>query len=69
MNLFGVDPESDTDSDGDKSYRLKLVLPAENRNHQREISLRYDSEIEKVKKLANVVADFIEIPYQKVSNK
>ncbi|NEP05623.1 MAG: hypothetical protein F6K25_20905 [Okeania sp. SIO2G4] len=30
--------ESRTDSDGDKSYRLELVLPAENRNHQLEIT-------------------------------
>ncbi|NET24154.1 hypothetical protein [Okeania sp. SIO1I7] len=60
--------KSYTNSDEDKSYDLKVVLPAENRNHQRKISLIYDSDIEKVKKLANVVSDFIEIPYQEVSN-
>ncbi|MDY7002550.1 MAG: hypothetical protein SWX82_00885 [Cyanobacteriota bacterium] len=58
--------ESDTDFDGDKLYRLKVVLPPE--NHQREINLISDSDIEKVKKLANGVADFIEIPYKEVSN-
>ncbi|MDY7002547.1 MAG: hypothetical protein SWX82_00870 [Cyanobacteriota bacterium] len=60
--------ESDTDSDGDKSYRLKLVLPAESQNHQLKITIISDSRIEEVKKPANVVADFIEIPYQEVSN-
>ncbi|NET41610.1 hypothetical protein [Okeania sp. SIO2B3] len=62
--------DSYTDSDGDKSCSLELVLPAENQNHQFKIPLiLYDSDIEKVKKLANVVANFIDKPYQYLSNK
>ncbi|NEP82413.1 MAG: hypothetical protein F6K39_32240 [Okeania sp. SIO3B3] len=76
------------DSDGDKSYSLKVALPAENQNDRRKIPLMFailptenqndrwkiplilnDSDIEKVKKLANVVSDFIEKPYQELSNK
>ncbi|NEP82412.1 MAG: hypothetical protein F6K17_26200 [Okeania sp. SIO3C4] len=58
-----------TDSDYEyKFYSLKIVLPAENQNHQREVTLTRDYSIEKVKKLANFVADFIEKPYQEVSN-
>ncbi|MDY7002549.1 MAG: hypothetical protein SWX82_00880 [Cyanobacteriota bacterium] len=54
------------ENDENQVYELKLVLPPE--NHQREISLIKDSDVEKVKKLANFVADFIEIPYKEVSN-
>ncbi|NEP77986.1 MAG: hypothetical protein F6K39_07240 [Okeania sp. SIO3B3] len=61
--------ENDTDIDGDKFYRLKVVLPSENQNNQLKITLIFDSDIEKVKKPANIVADFIEIPYQDLSNK
>ncbi|GGA26331.1 hypothetical protein [Okeania sp. KiyG1] len=59
-----------TDSDGDKfcSLKIVLVLPAENQNHQREVTLIKGFDIEKVKNLANTVADLIEIPYQELSN-
>ncbi|GGA26315.1 hypothetical protein CYANOKiyG1_42270 [Okeania sp. KiyG1] len=77
--------ESYTDSDGDTSYSLKVVLPANNQNDWWEIPLilpaenqndqwkipliLHDSDIYKVKKLANVVSDFIDKPYKEQSNK
>lgn len=59
--------ESDTDSDENTYYSLKLVLPA--KNNLSKVTLISDSDIEKVRKLANIVGNFIEIPYQELSNK
>ncbi|MDY7002548.1 MAG: hypothetical protein SWX82_00875 [Cyanobacteriota bacterium] len=60
--------ENSTDIDGDQSRKLKIVLPAENQNDRREVTLIKGFEIEEIKKLANTVADFIEIPYQDLSS-
>ncbi|NES68456.1 MAG: hypothetical protein F6K24_26085, partial [Okeania sp. SIO2D1] len=59
---------SDEDEDENKSYRLELVLPGENLNHQLKITLKYNDNIKIIKKSATMFSDFIEIPYQEVSN-
>ncbi|NET41611.1 hypothetical protein [Okeania sp. SIO2B3] len=60
--------DSDTNSDGDKFYSLELVLPAENQNNQLKVPLRKYYDIERSKKAATILSDFIEIPYQDLSN-
>ncbi|NER05836.1 MAG: hypothetical protein F6K17_26205 [Okeania sp. SIO3C4] len=60
--------DSDTDSDGDKRYSLELVLPAENRNNQFKVPLRKYYDIERSKKAATILSDFIDKPYQDLSN-
>ena len=59
------------DEDGDEytSYSFKVVLPRKNRNNPFEITLMSNSDIAKVKETANTVSNFIDIPYQELSNK
>ncbi|NEO56981.1 MAG: hypothetical protein F6K54_30265 [Okeania sp. SIO3B5] len=60
---------TNSDEDENKSYRLELVLPGENLNHQLKITLKYNDNIKRIKKSATMFSDFIEIPYQDLSNK